>query len=71
MRKVLLAAVGALAVATASTAISTTPAAAHHPSWLWYQGYKYYAADYYKKGYCFYHHGYIYCRGGGGGGSGY
>lgn len=70
MRKVLLAAFSALAVAAMGTGVSITPAAAHNPSWLWYQGYKYYSADYYKKGSCFYHHGYIYCRGGGGG-SGY
>lgn len=71
MRKMILAAVGALTVAGMATGMATIPADAHHPSWLWYNQAKYYAAEYYEKGYCFYHHGYIYCLPSHGGSSGY
>ena len=70
MKRILLAALSAAALAAITSSVTVTPAEAHHPSYIWYNGYKYWAADYYRRGYCFYHHGYIYCRGGGGGGGG-
>jgi hypothetical protein len=62
MRKILLSALGAVAVATFSSGATIAPAQAHHPNTMWYQGNQYWAVQVYDKRWCFYHHGYVYCR---------
>jgi hypothetical protein len=63
MRKAIAAVTGTLVLAAMAAGLAVTPAAAHHPSWLWHNGEKYYLSDTYRQGYCFYHHDkWIYCK---------
>jgi hypothetical protein len=62
MRKTILAALAAAGLAAATTGMSIAPASAHHPSYIWWHGYQYWAADYYAPAWCIYHHKWIYCR---------
>jgi len=62
MRKILGAAFLFLALAALAATIAANPATAHHPSYIWYNGYQYWEANHYNPEYCIYHHDYVYCR---------
>ena len=49
MKRILLAVLSAAALAAITSGVTVTPAEAHHPSYIWYNGYKYWAADYYRQ----------------------